>query len=142
VRRRYPDVHFAGFKAGEELAAHYAAADVFVFPSLTDTYGLVQLEALACGVPVAAFPVAGPRDVIGGTDVGVMDENLGRAIEQALRIPPDRCRAFALRFSWEACARQMTEALARIPRTPAPVAHEPAETARQTSAPSAKKQPV
>jgi glycosyltransferase involved in cell wall biosynthesis len=114
LRRRYPDVVFAGMKRGEELARHYAAADVFVFPSLTDTFGLVQLEALASGIPVAAFPVAGPLDVIGETDVGVLDLDLTRAARAALQIPSDRCRAFAERFSWDACARQFAENLAPI----------------------------
>jgi len=110
--RRYPDTHFAGAKFGEELAAHVAAADVFVFPSRTDTFGLVLLEALASGVPVAAYPVTGPLDVIGGTGVGVLDEDLGRAARAALEIPPERCRQFALGYSWAACARMFLDNLA------------------------------
>ncbi len=76
------------------------------FPSLTDTYGVVQLEALACGVPVAAFPVTGPRDVLGGSSVGVLDPDLLRASLTALDIPRAACRDFALRHSWERSVRQ------------------------------------
>src|SRR5262249_21158548 len=92
-------------KRNEALAAAYAAADVFVFPSKTDTFGLVLLEALASGVPVAAFPVRGPRDVIGSAPVAALDHDLGAACRRALGIPRDACRAFALPMSWEACAR-------------------------------------
>lgn len=106
LKARYPEVKFLGLLKGRELAAHLAAADVFVFPSKTDTFGVVQLEALACGVPVAAYPVMGPRDVIGGTNVGVMDEDLRVACLSALNISRDACRAFALERSWEASARQ------------------------------------
>jgi glycosyltransferase involved in cell wall biosynthesis len=106
LRARHPGAHFLGAMRGDVLAAHMAAADVFVFPSLTDTYGVVQLEALACGVPVAAFPVTGPRDVLGGSGVGALDEDLRRACLAALDIPRDACRAFALRHSWERSVRQ------------------------------------
>ena len=75
-KRRFPDAMFLGLLEDADLAAHLAAADVFVFPSLTDTFGVVQLEALACGVPVAAFPVTGPKDVIGDHPIGVLDEDL------------------------------------------------------------------
>lgn len=106
LRRRFPDVTFLGLLRGKELAGAMAAADVFVFPSLTDTYGVVQLEALASGVPVAAFPVTGPRDVIGSHPVGVLDHDLRAACLGALHISRDACRAFALAHSWEASARQ------------------------------------
>ena len=106
LRERYPDVRFVGARHGEELARYFAAADVFVFPSRTDTFGLVMLEALASGLPVAAFPVPGPLDVIGNADVGVLDEDLGRAIRGALDIDPEACRAFALGHSWQAAASQ------------------------------------
>jgi glycosyltransferase involved in cell wall biosynthesis len=107
LKARFPAVHFAGTRFGEDLAAHYAASDVFVFPSRTDTFGLVLLEALACGVPVAAFPVQGPRDVLGhGNDVGAMDENLAVAVAAALKLNPERCRAYALKYSWAACTDQ------------------------------------
>ena len=108
LEARYPETHFLGEKHGADLAAHLAAADVFVFPSLTDTYGVVQLEALACGVPVAAFPVTGPRDVIGGHAIGALDEDLRAACLRALTIPRQACRDFALDRSWEASARQFT----------------------------------
>jgi glycosyltransferase involved in cell wall biosynthesis len=106
LRRRYPEAKFLGPLSDEALAGHVAAADVFVFPSLTDTFGLVQLEALACGVPVAAFPVTGPLDVIGGSGVGILDNDLRAACLAALNISREACRAFALGRSWEASARQ------------------------------------
>ena len=106
LQRRFPAAHFLGALEGEELAAHLAAADVFVFPSRTDTFGVVQLEALASGVPVAAYPVPGPRDVIAGNPVGVLDENLQDACLKALTISREACRAFALTHSWEKSARQ------------------------------------
>jgi glycosyltransferase involved in cell wall biosynthesis len=109
LRRRHPDVTFTGPKFGDELAAHFASADVFVFPSLTDTYGVVLLEALACGTPVAAYPVTGPKDVIVQGRVGVLDEDLGRAARAALNIDRGACREFALKFSWEACTRQLLD---------------------------------
>ena len=102
----YPAVHFLGVLTGEALARAYAGADVFVFPSRTDTFGMVLLEALAAGLPVAAYPVAGPIDVIGPATVGVLDEDLRAAALAALDIPRERCRAFALEHSWEASARQ------------------------------------
>lgn len=106
LRRSYPAVHFLGRQEGEVLAASYAAADVFVFPSRTDTFGLVLLEALACGLPIAAFPVPGPLDVIGRSGAGVLDEDLRSAALQALAIPRARCRAHAERFTWAESARQ------------------------------------
>ncbi len=111
-RRRYPTAHFIGKREGEALARVYAAADVFVFPSLTDTFGLVLLEALASGVPVAAFPVAGPLDIIGDSGAGVLDRNLGKAAMAALAIPRERCRAFAQTYSWTASAQQFLGNLA------------------------------
>ena len=106
LRRRHPEVLFAGAHQGESLAAHYAAADVFVFPSRTDTFGLVLLEALASGVPVAAFPVAGPRDVLGDSGAGVLSEDLGAAALEALDIEAATCLEHARTFSWEASCRQ------------------------------------
>jgi glycosyltransferase involved in cell wall biosynthesis len=96
---------------GEELAMHYAAADVFVFPSRTDTFGLVLLEALASGLPVAGFPVPGPLDVVGGSPAGALSEDLREAALAALAIGPDTCRAHALEFSWQASARQFIDNL-------------------------------
>jgi glycosyltransferase involved in cell wall biosynthesis len=106
LRRKYPDARFVGVKLGEELAAHYAAADLFVFPSRTDTFGLVLLEALASGLPVAAYPVPGPLDIVDGTGVGVLDEDLAAAARRALAIPPERCRELALQYSWRRAAEQ------------------------------------
>jgi glycosyltransferase involved in cell wall biosynthesis len=106
LRRRFPAVTFLGLQEGTTLAARMAAADVFVFPSRTDTFGVVQLEALACGVPVAAFPVTGPQDVIGKHPVGVLDQDLRSACLGALRISREACRAFALTHSWETSTRQ------------------------------------
>lgn len=105
LARAYPDAVFAGSKQGEALAEIYASADVFVFPSRTDTFGLVLLEALASGVPVAAFPAAAPRDVIGHAPVGRLDEDLRRACLEALELDRAACRAFAQGLSWAACAR-------------------------------------
>ncbi|HEY3779017.1 MAG TPA: glycosyltransferase family 1 protein [Rhizomicrobium sp.] len=102
----YPAVRFLGPLTGEDLVRHYASSDVFVFPSLTDTFGLVILEALACGVPVAAFPTQGPRDVLGNAGIAVLDEDLGRACLRALEIPREAARAFALGRSWQNCTDQ------------------------------------
>lgn len=109
LRRDYPDTLFTGAKLGEDLARHYSAGDVFVFPSLTDTFGNVLLEALACGVPVAAYPVMGPLDVIGDTGAGVLSENLQEAAEAALDIPRDHCRNIALNYTWAASAQQFLD---------------------------------
>ena len=111
LRKRYPEVHFLGPKQGEELVRHYALGDVFVFPSRTDTFGLVLLEALACGLPVAAYPVPGPLDVVGNSGVGRLDEDLEKACKSALAIPSDRCRPYAERYSWHACAMQFLDNL-------------------------------
>ena len=116
LKARYPAVRFTGGKQGEELAEYFAEADLFVFPSRTDTFGLVLLEALASGVPVAAYPVPGPLDVIGTRDVGVLNKDLGVAARQALDICPERCRDYALGYSWENSARQFLGNLAKIQR--------------------------
>lgn len=102
----HPDTRFLGTRTGAELAALYAAGDAFVFPSLTDTFGIVLLEALACGVPVAAYPVTGPLDVIAGTGAGVLDADLRKACLAALSVPRALCRAEALRRTWSESARQ------------------------------------
>ncbi|KZM50024.1 glycosyltransferase family 1 protein [Labrenzia sp. OB1] len=106
LRRSYPEVHFTGAKSGEDLARHYASADVFVFPSKTDTFGLVLLEALSCGTPVAAYPVMGPLDVIGDSAAGVLSDDLREAALEALKIPREDCRKAALGQSWAVCTDQ------------------------------------
>jgi glycosyltransferase involved in cell wall biosynthesis len=106
LKRRYPDVKFLGMLENGTLAAHLAAADVFVFPSLTDTFGVVQLEALASGVPIAAFPVTGPKDVVAGDPIGVLNEDLRVACIEALQMSREVCRALALGRSWDNSARQ------------------------------------
>ena len=106
LEEAYPDVQFLGLKEGEELAEIYASCDLFVFPSRTDTFGIVLLEALASGLPVAAYPVMGPLDVIGDSGTGCLDEDLGKAVEDALRIDPQLCLDFAASHSWEASANQ------------------------------------
>jgi glycosyltransferase involved in cell wall biosynthesis len=114
LRRRFPEAVFLGALKDERLAAHLAAADVFVFPSLTDTFGVVQLEALACGVPVAAYPVTGPRDVIADHPIGVLNADLRIACLEALNVSRTACREYALTRSWETSAKQFITHLRRI----------------------------
>ncbi|CAN5177148.1 glycosyltransferase family 1 protein [soil metagenome] len=109
LKAKYPDAHFLGVRTGEALAETYAAADVFVFPSLTDTLGLVLLEALAAGVPVAAYPVRGPLDVVGNAPVGVLGEDLRAAALAALKVSRADCRAFGLAHSWQTSAREFLD---------------------------------
>jgi glycosyltransferase involved in cell wall biosynthesis len=106
LQRRFPQAVFVGMKTGEELASYYQSADVFVFPSLTDTFGLVMLEAMACGTPVAAYPVRGPIDVIKDPAVGVLDSDLRAAALQALSLDRTGVRRYAEAYSWEHCSRQ------------------------------------
>ncbi len=116
LKREHPDVRFTGVVGQLELARLYNAAEVFVFPSRTDTFGLVLLEALACGCPVAAYPVTGPIDVIGDSPAGALDENLGKACLKALTLSASAARTHAERFSWEACTRQFLQHLHCIER--------------------------
>jgi glycosyltransferase involved in cell wall biosynthesis len=115
LEKTYPAAEFRGFQTGAALAAIYAEADVFVFPSRTDTFGLVLLEALSCGVPVAAFPVPGPLDVLAGQNpaapVGIMGEALAAAVAAALRLDRAHCRDFALSHGWVGATDQFLEHL-------------------------------
>jgi len=106
LKKKFPKTEFPGALFSDELAAAYANADCFVFPSKTDTFGLVLIEALASGTPVAAYPVQGPLDVIGDAPVGHLDPDLKTACLAALDTDADACRAHAMKFSWEACTRQ------------------------------------
>ena len=110
LEARFPDALFIGSLSGRALAGAYAGADVFVFPSRTDTFGLVMIEALACGTPVAAFPVSGPVDVL-TPEVGAMRETLDEAVAEALTRDRAACAAHGRGFSWEASARQFLDAL-------------------------------
>lgn len=131
LRQRYPEVRFMGALSGETLARAYCSADVFVFPSRTDTFGLVLIEALACGLPIAAFPVPGPLDVIGpdgrGPDgtwpaqVGMLDENLTFAIQRALRLDPLAAAVYGAGFGWERATDQFEAALNGALIRPLPV---------------------
>ncbi|WP_321929832.1 glycosyltransferase family 4 protein [Paraburkholderia guartelaensis] len=106
LKSRYPQANYLGVLSQPELAKVYAAADVFVFPSRTDTFGLVLLEALACGTPVAAYPVTGPIDVLGTGGAGSMNDDLREACLEALKIDRAEARAWAERFSWRAASEQ------------------------------------
>ncbi len=106
LRQRHPEVRFLGVLSRAELAQLYSSVDVFVFPSRTDTFGLVMLEALACGTPVAAFPVQGPLDVVAGSDAAILDDDLGKAALAALRIDRALCRRHAAGYSWREATQQ------------------------------------
>jgi 1,2-diacylglycerol 3-alpha-glucosyltransferase/glucuronosyltransferase len=114
LRRRFPDAHFVGYKFGDELAQHLAAGDVFVFPSRTDTFGLVMLEAMACGTPVAAFPVTGPIDVVSDGVTGALDDDLAAAVRRALTLSRDDCRRAALERTWDRAVGEFMSHLARV----------------------------
>ena len=123
LKHRFPQTTFLGLRSGPELAGLMASADVFVFPSLTDTFGVVQLEALACGVPVAAFPVTGPKDVIGNNAIGALNEDLRVACLEALQMSREACRAFALTRSWETSARQFIDHANQVATARSPKRH-------------------
>ncbi|WP_369027325.1 glycosyltransferase family 4 protein [Qipengyuania sp. RANM35] len=113
LKVRFPDAVFLGRREGEELAGCYAGADVFVFPSRTDTFGLVMIEALACGTPVAAYPVAGPKDIV-TDDVGALSEDLDRAIAAAILCDRRACARYGATFGWEEATRQFLAGLATL----------------------------
>jgi len=113
LKTKYPEAHFLGPKFGADLAAAYAAADVFVFPSKTDTFGLVMIEALACGTPVAAYPVTGPIDVL-TPETGAMHDDLDQAIADALTRDRAACRAYGQGFTWAKSAYQFLHALVPV----------------------------
>lgn len=111
LTKKYPAVRFTGYQQGESLARFMAAADVFVFPSLTDTFGVVLLEALASGVPVAAFPAQSPKDIVTDARVGILSENLQHAALAALSLVSQTCRNYALEYTWEKCTQQFVDNL-------------------------------
>jgi glycosyltransferase involved in cell wall biosynthesis len=113
LAKQYPHAIFMGYRFGEDLARHLAAADVMVFPSRTDTFGLVNLEAMACGVPVAAYPVTGPIDVIEDGVTGCLDADLAAAARRALSVDPNACREHALKSGWHVCSREFENNLER-----------------------------
>jgi glycosyltransferase involved in cell wall biosynthesis len=126
LKSRYPEVNYLGVLSQAELAKVYAAADVFVFPSRTDTFGLVLLEALACGLPVAAYPVTGPIDVLGDGGAGAMHEDLRDACLDALKIDRAHARAWAERFSWQAASEQFAAHLKPLPHVAGATGNAPA----------------
>jgi glycosyltransferase involved in cell wall biosynthesis len=136
LKKKYPDAHFTGPLFGEELAEAYAASDVFVFPSRTDTFGLVLIEAMATGTPVAGYPVQGPGDVLafgaGGMKAGALDEDLKTACMAALRLNREDARAYAMTFAWDACAKQFISNLA-LEEMPVEDAEAPRELAAATA---------
>ncbi len=111
LEKKYPSVKFLGSKFGEELARHFADADVFVFPSKTDTFGLVIIEAMATGTPVAAYPVTGPIDIIPGSKAGIVDEDLRKACLEALDIEPTNAVRHAQAYSWQAVTEKFFKLL-------------------------------
>jgi glycosyltransferase involved in cell wall biosynthesis len=114
LKSQFPDVLFTGYKYGADLASHIAAADVFVFPSLTDTFGLVMLEAMSCGVPVAAFPVTGPVDIVVHGENGILYSDLRKAAIDALCLSGERCRQTAMQNTWQAATRQFSTNLVPV----------------------------
>lgn len=116
LQEKYPAAHFVGSKFGEDLARHYADADVFVFPSFTDTFGLVILEAAAAGTPVAGFVAPGPKDILPGTGAGVVDRDLRQACLEALKLKREDARALAEKYSWRACAEEFRRNLEPLPK--------------------------
>jgi glycosyltransferase involved in cell wall biosynthesis len=120
LEKQYPDAVFLGYRKGQELGEVYASADLFVFPSKTDTFGVVVIEALASGLPVAAYPVTGPADIIRDDKLGALDNDLGAAVSRALETgDPAACAAEGATYTWENCTRQFLANL--VPARPCPV---------------------
>lgn len=119
LRGKYPDVKFVGYKTGAELAQCYVSADVFVFPSKTDTFGVVMLEAIACGTPVAAYPVTGPLDVVQNGVNGVMHVDLQQAVNACVNLDTHQVSATSMKFSWQACTDVFEQNLIQIPKSTA-----------------------
>ena len=105
LKKEYPSAIFKGERTNGELASYFASSDVFVFPSKTDTFGIVIIEALKCGLPVAAYPVAGPKDIFNGTNIGSLNHNLKIAAEEALKADRQACLEHAKKYTWENCAK-------------------------------------
>ena len=120
LEKQFPDAVYLGYRFGEDLAMHLAAADVMVFPSRTDTFGLVNLEAMACGVPVAAYPVTGPIDVVEDGVTGALDLDLAAAARRALNVDPKVCRERALKSGWAVCSGEFAGNLERCEILPQP----------------------
>jgi glycosyltransferase involved in cell wall biosynthesis len=116
LEQKYKDAHFVGSKFGEDLVRHYADADVFVFPSFTDTFGLVILEAAATGTPVAGYVAPGPKDILPGTGAGIVDRDLRKACMEALELKREDARALAEKYSWRACAEDFRRNLEPLPK--------------------------
>ena len=113
LEAKYPDVIFTGVKRGKDLAEFYANADVFVFPSRTDTFGVVMIESMACGTPVAAYPVTGPLDVIDQDVTGCMDDDLAQAVYYATQLDRQVVQNHSKKWTWENCAKQFLNYLAQ-----------------------------
>jgi glycosyltransferase involved in cell wall biosynthesis len=127
LQRQYPQVHWRGVVPRVDLVRVYSAADVFVFPSHSETFGLVMLEAMACGTPVAAFPVPGPLDVVGSSDGGVLDHDLRDAALRALQVPRERARSRALEFDWAPVCEQFIAHLVPARRQEASAVTKPSQ---------------
>ncbi|MGB5630646.1 MAG: glycosyltransferase [Woeseiaceae bacterium] len=131
LERQFPDACFVGYRFGRELASYLAGGDVFVFPSHTDTFGLVMLEAMACGLPIAAYPVDGPVDVVSNGVTGILDDDLGSACIAALALNRQHCREYAEQRSWRTATRQLERHLL-LPDSP-PAARQGATQARSSA---------
>ncbi len=105
LKKEYPEAIFKGERTNGELASYFASSDVFVFPSKTDTFGIVIIEALKCGLPVAAYPVAGPKDIFNGTNIGSLNNDLKKAALEALKSDRSACIEHAKKYTWENCAK-------------------------------------